>query len=205
MNLKTNYTERSGQVIGVTFQDLDVTYNINITSYCVHKSTEPHPHTEALENYRTNNSVCLDSVYSFIDDKVSKVGYENSIFFCFWPSNNGRQRLLSYFANKLLGVGLDSNNVYKFQKINCQLDSITSHEFTADDFQISPDLNRKGQALDKIYIIDDVFNQGRTLKLFLQKALDIQLIDNTTNIQMYCLYNIFGENKLPKIPLRDLQ
>jgi hypothetical protein len=131
---------------------------------------------EILENY-----ICIHTTpfNNFLPDGI----------ICIYPLDYNRRKLLEKFKEKLTSdfekiADIDySENFFKKDKTK----SIKKDNLTGLDFELTIS---KTKPFKGLLIIDDVFNEGKTLEILLNKLLSNGLINNDTTIKFGCIYNL---------------
>jgi len=162
-----------------------------------------------LEHYRTLNENAVnyfENNKSTIENFINKysTSFENftpDCIFCFFPIDTNRYQLLMNFRNKISEKYINRDEIdfsYTFVKKDPSK-SIKKDNLTNEDFELTFD---KQTPIKNLLIIDDVFDEGKTVNILLDKLLDKNLIDEETTINMAFIYN---RPKQIKIEINHLQ
>ncbi|WP_299273476.1 hypothetical protein [uncultured Psychroserpens sp.] len=185
------------------FQDLTKTIKVN-SCYAVKKFDSNDNITgKVIENYREKvrdepelaaeyfNSK-IEVINSFIinvkDDSLNKYDYVQ----LFLPSDENRNQLLRNFSFKKFNSENDYSSSFKKNK-DLSIVGIDCNK--AENIFTYEEPNNINKPVKSILIIDDTIDTGCTVKIFLKKLYESNIIDNETEISVSIIYNNYRENK----------
>lgn len=121
-------------------------------------------------------------------------GFNPDYSISFFPADQNRRNLLELFSNRIIDVvatnpPIDiSNCFFKTDPMRSVVDGMTEENFVLRLPDTMP-------VIRNLLIIDDVIDEGRTVRILIDKLLEAGKINNETVIKLACIYN---NMKMPK-------
>ena len=199
ITLKDNGAQK---IVGATYKNNDLQLEIKIEAFSLYPSAWPDDIGNILEKYRElikdkDRQIAENHFREkkpILDKFVSRLKMTSNDFIpdyltIFYPSDTNRNGLLKDFSDNLTSYinnkdAIDFSN--NFRKKNS--DSSITDGLNKEDFTFNPPSGQ--ETITNLLIIDDVINEGRTLKIFLDKLYDEGLIGGSTQVKLFCLYCI---------------
>ena len=143
----------------------------------------------ATEYYNSKIEIINSFTANLEDNSSNKYDYVQ----LFLPSDENRKKLLTEFAIKHFNSENDySSSFYE----NNDLSIVGLNYNDAENLFTYEEPKKISKPLKSILLIDDTIDTGCTIKIFIKKLYELNIIDQKTEINAYIIYNNYRANKL---------
>jgi hypothetical protein len=190
-----------GKVDKLNYEYKNFKFLIDVFVFSVTKLNDFNNIGFVLEKYRSikkeNDDLSAHQFFEInkpiFDKFISFVSYPFGQFIpdylnLFFPSDKNRFRFLLNFSDTLLKHIPDWEKIdfsKNFKKNKPELSVIDNSNNL--DFDLI--IDTKIKKIDKLLMIDDTIDEGRTVQIFLDKLADNDLLSENTQIKLICVYN----------------
>lgn len=193
--IKIKPDNNNGKIKEIEYENNGLSKLIEPKIYVVSNLNDPKNIGTILEKYRklgseseeyfNENKLILDTFISNIT--LAFENFEPDQIVCFLPTDKNRRYLLKEFSNKV-------KSTFQVENINDHTDKFSKKDgnksikdgLTGKDYELQ--IDSETDPFKNLLIIDDTIDKGDTLKIYLDKLIEKNLINDDTIIKVICIY-----------------